>query len=426
MIPKAVDYLLQAGNRAVQLSAHEEAIALFTRGLALLQTLPDTSARGEQELALQLALGGPLLAARGWGAPERARACERAFELCQQIGGTAQFLGALFLLADLSRAQGEHRKSLELGEQMLSLVQRTQDPRQIALAHWTLGETRFFCGELAPARKHLEQAIALHDSRRHRSLIALTGPDMGGACLSWLAWVLWALGYPDQALERSQEALALAQELDHPFTLGFVLAFADCGLRLLRREALAAQEAIDSLWQLTGGEEVTGMQAWAMVFQGWGQAMQGQVEEGIALMCEGMAAWEAMGAVSGRSFQVIPLVEAYGQAGQLHQGLSVLDEALALMGKTEERLLEAELRRLKGELLLRAGDGEVQAEDCYRQAIAVARRQQAKSWELRATMSLCRLWQQQGRSAEAREMLATVYGWFSEGFDTPDLKDAQT
>jgi len=434
MIPKAVDYLLQAGDRAVQLSAYEEAIALFTRGLALLQSLPDTQARREQELALQLALSAPLLAARGWGASEYALTCNRVYELCRQIDSTPQLLQALFVQADLCRAQGKYQESLNLGEQYYSLAQRAHDPLHVALAHWTLGATRFFRGECLLARPHLESAIALYDPQQFRSLTSFTGPDMGAVCLSWLSWALWILGYPDQALERSQEALALAQELDHPFTLAFALAFAGCGFRLLRREALVAQEAIDSLWQLTGGEEITAMQAWAMVFRGWGQAVQGQaclepgrrVEEGIALMCEGMAAWEAMDAVSGRSFQAIPLVEAYGQAGQPDQGLSVLDEVLALVERTDERLCEAELHRLKGDLLLMAGDGEVQAEDCYRQAIAVARRQQARSWELRATMSLCWLWQQQGRSAEAREMLVPVYGWFTEGFDTPDLRDAQT
>ncbi|HEY66524.1 MAG TPA: AAA family ATPase [Caldilineae bacterium] len=433
MLSKAVDYLLQAGNRAVRLSAYEEAIALFTRGLALLQSLPDTPARGEQELALQLALGGPLLAARGWGASERAHICDRAFELCQQIGTADQLVQALFLLADLSRAQGEHRKSVELGEQMFSLVQRAQDPGQIALAHWTLGETHFFRGELIAAREHLEQAIALHDRQGHRSLAALTGPDMSGACLSWLSWTLWALGYPDQALERSREAMTLARELDHPFTLGFALAFADCGLRLLRREASAAQESVELLWQLTGGEEITAMQAWAMVFRGWGHAAQGwihpegsrMVEEGIALMSQGMAAWEAMGAVSGCSFQVIPLAEAYGRAGQPDQGLRVLNEALALIERTEERLCKAELRRLQGDLLLKAGADEAQAEGCYRQAIAVAHQQQARSWELRAAMSLSRLWQRQGKRVEARQVLADVYGWFTEGFDTPDLQEAR-
>jgi DNA-binding SARP family transcriptional activator/predicted ATPase len=425
VVDKAVDYLLQAGNQAVRLSAYNEAITHFTRGLALLETLPESPERAQQELALQLALGAPLLAMQGWGTPEHAHACIRAYELCQQIGGTTQFLQALFLLADMCRAQGEHQKSLDLGEQLFSLAERTQDPQQIALAHWALGETRFFRGELTLAREHLAQASTLHDPRQHRSLTSLTGPDTGVTCLAWLSWALWSLGYPDQAWQRSQEALTLAQELDHPLTLAFAMTFASCGFHLLRRETQAAQEGIEALVQLVTTNGLTTMQPWATILQGWGQARQGQVEEGIMQMRAGMDTWRTMGAVSGQSFQVLPLAETYWRTGRAGEGVRVLDETLDMVEKTVERCLEAELYRLKGELLLAQGDGEEEAKACYRQAIAVARQQMAKSWELRAAMSLCRLWQRQGKQAEAYQMLEEIYSWFTEGFDTPDLQEAR-
>jgi len=399
---RAADYLLQAGQRAVQLSANAEAITLFTKGLALLRTTPESAERAERELALQLALSGPLLAARGWGAPERAAVCDRAYALCQQIGDSAQLLQALFSLADLCRAQGEHSQSLELGEQLLRLAQRTQDREQMALAHWTVGETLFFQGKLVPAREHLEQAVALHDPDRHRSLLSLTGPDTGVACLSWLSWVLWSLGYPDQAQERSQQALALAHKLDHPFSLAFALTFAGCGFHWLRRDARPVRETSDLLMPYISADEAAGIRPWVMVFRGWEQATRGDLEEGIAQMRDGLEAWTAMGAVSGHSCQVVPLAEACGRAGRSAEGLDVLEEALAVVEQTGERFLESELYRIKGELLLATDDppSPTEAETCFRKAIEVARQQQAKPWELRATTSLCQLWQRQGKQPE--------------------------
>jgi predicted ATPase len=251
-------------------------------------------------------------------------------------------------------------------------------------------------------------------------------------CLSHAAWALWLLGYPDQALERCQEALALAQELSHPFSIVFALNFAAV-LHHLRRETQVAKERSEAVIALSTKHGFPFWIAGATTLQGWALAMEGEIEEGIAQMRQGLVAWQATGAEIGVPHYLALLAEAYGQAGQAEEGLSVLAEALASVDNTGQHSWEAELYRLKGELLLRCiepvemmqGEAEADAEACFRQAIQVARQQDAKSWELRATMSLSRLWQRQGRADQARQMLAEIYGWFTEGFDTPDLKEAK-
>ncbi len=447
---RAVGYLLQAGRRAFQLSANEEAIAHFTRGLALLETLPESPERMRRELSLQLALGAPLLAARGWGVPERIRAFARAYQLGREIGETTSLLPALCALADSSRAQGAFVKSLDLGEQLLGLARQAQDPVYLVAAHWTLGTGHYFRGEFVMAREYLERANAGYDPQRHRSLRLVTGLDVGVLCRGWMTCTLWALGYPEQALAWSQEALALAQALDHAHTLAFALAVAGSNFHLLRRDVQAARETTSALMHLATEKSVPLYEAGEMVHQGYEQvatvtsfgasseeAVEGGwselassracrgIEGAITQMRRGLAALQAMGATRPRL--LLLLAEAYGRTGQADQGLSVLDEALAMMEQTTARCSEAELHRLKGELLLMQGAGgaETRAMACFQRAIDLARQQQAKSWELRAAMSLCRLWQRQGQREEARQLLAGIYGWFTEGFDTPDLKDAR-
>ena len=424
MAAKAIDYLCQAGDRAVRLSANEEAIAHFTQGLELLGTLPDTPGRAQQELALQLALAAPLQATKGYAAPEVGRAYAQARKLCQQVEETPQLFPVLWLLTSFYGVRAEYRTANEIGEQLLSLAQRIEDPLLVALAHWALGWPLLHLGELASAQNHLKQMIDFYDLQQHRFLSFLYGQDPGVSCLSWSAWALWLLGYPDQALKRSQEALALAQELDHPFTLGFAQCIAGVLFHQFRREGQAAQEQNVALMRLSIEKGFVLFQAEGTIYLGLAQTEEGQVEEGIAQMRQGFAAFQATGAELQRSRMLAWLAEAYGKAGQAEEGLSVLTEALALVEKIGERYYEAELYRLKGELLLMQGD-EAEAEASFDKAIEVARRQQAKSWELRATVSLRRLWQKQGRCDEAQQILAEIYTWFTEGFDTPDLQEAK-
>jgi predicted ATPase len=248
--------------------------------------------------------------------------------------------------------------------------------------------------------------------------------DAGVTALSFDACCLWALGYPEQALRRSQEVVALARELDHPFSLADGLYFAGCMCNKMRRDACALKDNADELVSLSQQSGFPGWLGTGTCFRGAALAMLGQFQEGMAQMREGMTAMQSIGVRLDLSGTLGSLAEAQAKAGQPEQGLTTLAEALALVEQTDERHWEAELCRLKGELLLMQGD-DAEAEASLHKAVEVARRQQAKSWELRATVSLCRLWQQQGRIDEARQMLAEIYGWFTEGFDTPDLKEAK-
>jgi predicted ATPase len=236
--------------------------------------------------------------------------------------------------------------------------------------------------------------------------------------LAWATWTLWLLGYPDQALQRSQEALALAQELDHPFTLGFALNIAGSLFHQFRREGQTAKERNEAMMQLSQQEGFPFFQVIGTIFQGWTQAMAGQIRQGLATC-------QAMGTGMQRSHLLALLAEAYASAGQAEQGLNVLAEALSFVQSSNERYYEAEIYRLRGKFLLMQGGDEAKAEASFHQAIEVARRQQARSWELRATVSLCRLWGRQGKRAAAHQRLSEIYDWFSEGFDTPDLQEAR-
>jgi predicted ATPase len=325
---------------------------------------------------------------------------------------------------------GELQTALELGEQILRLAQRQDAPALRVPAHRVLGATWYYLGEFAAAQEHLEQGLALYDRQQHHTYVLLYGQDEGVACLSYVALALWCLGYPDQALKRIHEALTLAQELSHPFSLVYALSSA-AHLHLYRREGQVTQERVEAAMTLATGQGFAFWVAHGTILRGWVLAAQGQGEEGIAQMRQGLAAYRATGAEVGRPYWLAQLAGVSGKAGQAEEGLSVLAEALALVETTGERRGEAELYRFRGELLLmqggRGGSRTAptdEAEVCFRQAIEVARRQQAKLLELRATVSLCRLLQSQGRGEEGRQILAEVYGWFTEGFDTPDLREA--
>jgi predicted ATPase len=339
--------------------------------------------------------------------------------------------------------RAELQTARELAEQLLRLAQRVQEPAFFLVAHLSLGTTLFFLGELTRARGHLEQSIARYDPQQHRVHAFLYGGhDPGVSCLSYEAWVLWRLGYPDQALKKGQEALTLAQELSHPYSLAFALNFA-VYIHQCRRERQAAQERAESAITLSTEQGFPHWLAMGTFCWGWALVEQGQAEEGIPQMRQGLAAYRATGAEVGRPYSLALLAEACGKVGQAEEGLTVLAEALAAVQKTGERMWEAEIYRLKGELSLQSEvrspkseitspqhptpstQAEAEAEACFLKAIEIAHRQQAKSLELRAVMSLSRLWQKQGKKEEARQMLAEIYGWFTEGFDTADLQEAK-
>jgi predicted ATPase len=422
---QAISYWQRAGQRAIQRSGNLEAIEHLTGGLNVLKTLPDAPERTQQELSLQIALGLPLLATKGMAAPEVERTYARARALCQQVGEIPQLFSVLWGLWWFYEVRGEVQTARELAEELLSLAQRQQDPALLLQAHRAMGQTLYWLGELAPARAHLEQSVALYDPQQHHGLAFQYGEDPRVGCLSFLAHVLWYLGYPDQALARIHEAIPLGQELSHPFSLAHALEFA-VWLHQYRREGPATQERAEAAMTLCREQGFPFFLSQGMILRGWALAEQKQWEEGIAQMQQGIVANLATGAEAERPYFLGLLAETYKKGGQAEEGLRVLVDALMVAHKNGLHVWEVELYRLQGELLqIRAVPDQQGASSYYHQALDIARRQQAKSLELRAAMSLSRLWHRQGKRAEAYDLLAPIYGWFTEGFDTADLQEAQ-
>jgi class 3 adenylate cyclase/tetratricopeptide (TPR) repeat protein len=449
---QAVPYWLRAGQRAVERSANVEAISHLTTGLGVLKTLPDTPERTQQELTLQLALGAPLLMIKGYEALEVGQAYTRAQELCQQVGDSSQRFSALVGLWRFYLGQARFQTARELAEQCFTLAQGLRDPALMQEAHAMLGSTLLYLGELVPARAHLEEGIALYHPQQGCSPALSHSTDPGVVCLSHASWVLWMLGYPEQALTCSREACALAERLSQPYNLAYALTLASA-LSMFRREAWRVQEQAEATIALSREQGYARWLAVGIGWRGWALAEQGAVQEGLAQIDQAMAMGRTDSRAMGLSQVPLRLAEIYGKAGQAEEGLRVLAEALAAVSNNDERRFEAELYRLKGELLVQQardqdtrqaaareiatvmeaeGTGAmhasrlpVESETCFRQALAIARRQQAKSYELRAALSLSRLWQRQGKRDEAHQLLAEIYGWFTEGFDTADLRDAK-
>jgi class 3 adenylate cyclase/predicted ATPase len=424
VLAQAIPYWQRAGDHANARSAYVEAIHHLTRGLELLTTLPHTPERDRQELRLRLALGVSLTVTRGWGAPEVAHTHARTRELCQQEEH-AQLFPVLWGMWAFHLLRAEFQTARELATQLLTLAQRGHAAALHVGGHAALGMTLFMRGELAPSRAHLEQAIALYDPHQHRTLALHYSLDPKVGCLAFGAVALWMLGYPEQAVQRSQEAVTLAHELAHPFCLAFAQCWAAAQQQLLR-ESHAAQGQAEATMTLSAAHGFQNYLTAGMVLRGWALATQGQRAEGLAQMHQGLQDWRSTGAEQAVAWYLGLLAEGYGTVGQVEAGLCQLAEALALVANNGEGFYAPELHRLRGEFLLQqAASHAPQAEACFRQALDIGRCQQAKSWELRAAVSLARLWQHQGKRVEARELLAPVYGWFTEGFDTADLREAE-
>jgi tetratricopeptide (TPR) repeat protein len=421
---RAVQYCHRAGENAARLSAHQEAINHLTKGLELLATLPDTPERGQQELALQMTMGTSLLATKGFGASEAGKAYTRARELCRRLGENSRLFPVLAGLRLFYVAQGNLQKARDLGEELLQLARSTEDPALILEGHYALAVPLHLLGEFVPALEHCEQAIALYDPQQHCSHAFLYGLDSGVASRCLAAWVLWELGYPDRAREKSREALSLTSEVSHPISRANALASA-CLTHMWCGETQPALEWAKALIALAQEKGFSSFLAMGILFRGWVLTAQGR-EEGIPQILVGIAGWRATGARGNGTGHLAVLLMAYLKRGETDEAMRVLIQALAMVESIGERNNEARLYQLKGELL-RARDeaSDWEAEQSFRTAIRIAQSQHAKSLELRATTSLARLLDARGRHDEARTMLAEIYGWFTEGFDTADLKDAK-
>jgi class 3 adenylate cyclase/predicted ATPase len=420
---RAVPYWHRAGQRASQRSAHREAIAYARHGLDLVATIPAATERISQELALQAALAVSLMTTAGFAAPEVGQAYARLRELCLQAGETTQSADVFAGLWGYHAMRAEFPAALELGEELLRAGQRTQDPDLLIRARHALEVTRLRMGDFATALDHAKQGIALYDPGRHGAYALRHGFDPGANLRAGAAWALWVLGYPDQASAWVRDMVALARQHGHRTTLAQLLYYA-ARIHQYLREPLRVAEYAQACLEVATQHGFAFWRADGKKVLGWALATQGRHAEGLAHIREGLEAYRATGAVTGLPYDLALLAEASDAAGRGAEGLAALAEAQAIVKRTGEGNHEAELYRLEGELRLRYEAQPGDAEACFRQALAIARRQSARSWELRAATSLGRLLAATDRRDEARTTLDAVYRGFTEGFGTADLKAA--
>ena len=449
---KAVSYHARAGENAIRRHADHEAVDHFTQGLELLHTLPESPERVQRELQLQIALATPLKSLKGYASPEVEQVYVCAQALCRQEEHAPQLILILGGLITLHHTRAEFRKAQELGDRLLALSRRVSDPLLEVQAHFKQGSTLYDLADFPSAQRHLERALTCYDPRTHPDHIALYGGrDPGVGSLQWLALTLWRLGYPDQAQQYTQQALTLARELAHPFSLAWAHYIAVV-VHYYRGEGTTSYEHVRAAVTLAREHGFTLISAMGAISEGWAQVEQGGSASGIAQIRQGLRMYQETGARHSLPGYLAVLAGACARNGQMGEARAAVDEALALVGTTGQQLYEPDLYLLKGVLMLQQfspeeeqkskGEGQkakretnprlltpapqAEAEACFRKALEVARHQQAKSLELRAAMTLAHLWQGQGKVDEARHLLEEIYNWFTEGFDTKDLQEAAT
>jgi class 3 adenylate cyclase/tetratricopeptide (TPR) repeat protein len=419
---KGVNYWLAAGRLSLTRSALVEAVAQLRKGLALVADLPEGALHAQRELDLQIALGKALMATKGYGAPETGEAFDRARSLCDQLDRPAQLVTVLHGQWLHVLVAGDLALARRRAEELLTLGMERNDPVWIVMGCRMSGVTCFWHGEFVSARAYLERGLLLCDPADRSSYAEVTVDDPHVVLLTYLAWTLLHLGYLDQARMRREAALAEARRLARAFTLAHALANATHA-EVIVGEPSAALLHADELVSITEGQSISFYAAEAMILQGWCLTMLGQREKGTSQLTRGLAASRAQGLL--RLPLLLTLVaDGYRRVQQPQNGLPQLVEAKRVTDETQMRCYEAETQRVRGELFLLMQDHGA-AETSFRDAINVARQQSAKLWELRASTSLARLWRDQGKCTEARDLLAPIYGWFTEGFDTPDLKEAK-
>jgi class 3 adenylate cyclase/predicted ATPase len=423
LVEKSVVCWGKAGRRSAARSAMAEAAAQFHKGLEQLSMLPDDPERQRKELQFWSALSAVLLAVRGAAAPETGHAHARARELWEQLGSPAEFVQVPYGQSRYYAFRGEFDRALRLDEDLLHLSRQRNDSAGLVLGHFSSGRNLMFVGRFAASRSHSEEALALYDPISHGSLVHQGGihPQVGSHAHSGID--LFCLGYPAQALARCNVAIAEARRLAHPASLALSL---DLGARLLTHigEKAALGERADELVAVAIEQGFAVWRVQGMIYRGWVKVKNGDVTEGMSILRSGSSAYRATGAETWMPHYIALLAGACEIAGQVEEALALLNDALQIVERTGERFFAAELSRHKGRLLLQQGHSEA-AEELYRKALSIAEEQEAKLWELRAAASLARLRRDQGRHTEARDLLAPVYGWFTEGFATPDLKEAK-
>jgi class 3 adenylate cyclase/tetratricopeptide (TPR) repeat protein/ribosomal protein L40E len=420
-VPKAVEYLGRAAARAAQQVAHSEAIGYFTRALELLRRLPDGAARDRQELDLQMALSWSLFVAKGGQAPGHEHALVRAHELCERLGDNAKLMEALLALALLRIHRSDLELAQELAERVLAMAPQGGTPEMLPGAHFILGYVSFMKGQFLTGHEHVERAVELFGAgpaRNYCAYFAQHAPNLR-------VRIQVVLGYPLRALRRAHELLATARRFPDPASIAFAL-ISDGLHHVLLRDTRVVADRADEILQIAAERAMADHLVMATFFRGWAMAAAGRGDEGIAEMRRILS--DPMFVESSHpTLMLVALAETCGKHGSAEEGLDLVVEGLATAEQTGQRVVEAELHRVNGELLMIKDPGNVaEAERCLRTAIDVARRQGARLFELRATVSFARLLKQQGKTDEARAMLADIYNWFTEGFDTADLKEAKS
>lgn len=423
LLEPAATYWQKAGEIAVRRSANREAIDHFVKALSMLKALPESLERTRQELNVQLALGPTLMAAKGYAAPAVEQAYLRARELCEQLGEWPMLYTVLRGLWGVYIVRARLQDSLELGKQCLALAERMKSPPLFIWSHQMVGQTATHLGELALARQQFDEGLRLYDAQKRRTPRALQDPAV--ACLSYKSSVLWLLGYPDQALAASRRAVELARRLSHPFSLAYALIFAAvvCQFGRMAHECIEYAEAA---WDLASDQGILYWSAVSRVLRALARIEIGDRQEAIALAHRALTAYAMTGSKLMRPYWLGVVAEARAKEGETYEAIRLLEEAQAVMETSGERWAEAELHRLRGELLLSLSPRDVTGgEACLKKALETARRHQARAWELRATVSMSRLRQMQGRTDQARTLLEQACGAFTEGFGAPDFREAE-
>ncbi len=425
LLTQAVDCWRRAGQRSMARSATAEAIVQLSKGLELARELEEGAVRQRQELALQVALGSAFVAAKGFAAPETGAAYREAQALSHKLDDVMQLFAVIYGQCLFHLYRAEVAEAGASAAYLLSEAEKRSDLDLIFFAHRAMGVASLPRGRLADARRHLEQALELYDPVRHRTPAFVYAFDPRVVCLDYLARALLPLGFPDQALQRNQEALAVARDISHHNSMALPLFFG-ATLHQLLDDRPAVRAHAEELIQLATAEGFRFWLAGGLILQGWIMATGGEAEAGVRQMRQGIADWRGTGAEYLVPYFFSLLADAAARVGECEQALELLKDALTQVDRTEERWLEAELRRRQGELLLRTGGPDRQtAESCFRRAMEVAQSQSARLWEMRATLALCRLLAGEGRREEASTLLGPLYASCAEGFTMPDLISAE-
>lgn len=423
-VDKEIEYLRQSGERAIQMSAYQDAITHLTESLELLMTLPESRERSERELALQLGLGQAWRGPQGVG-PDVKSAFTRARQLCEELGEDHKLCQVLGQFSLLHFVKAEYQIARELGEEALRLAEQLNDPLLIALGHWYLGFILFFLGDIKISQKHLEHIIRFYDAGLyHRTIVLMRESDAGISAIAYDALCSWILGYKDQAYKKSKQVIDLTRDLNHPLSLADAICYAGCWLYSMENDADNLMSYSQELVDISIENEFAGWTGIGFYFFGEALARKGQIEEGISRINEGIASEISLSVDCSMVCALRSLAGAQYEGGLYDEGLLTIQKALSLVEITGERLWEADIYRIQAQLLLSLGKDQ-DAEVSLHKSIQIAQQQNGKSWELRTTTELARLWSRQGKQEEALHALTEIYEWFTEGFTSPDLVKAR-